>query len=187
VKKVKKVGSAFSIPARLGTLPMEFDGEISIAHTKANPEEYKLYEECEHEELRNRRIRGELYDVSDEEEEMVCHKCDELLEYKHQVLDKKYPQLGGKVRTPFSPRARDFFKLRPGAKHAPKLTRSSRSLPPNVPGYVSELRDQDYPQLRSTTIKTEHMSCPNLFAVVDDLSPHEQMQLYHHIGKTLAT
>lgn len=75
---------------------------------------------------------------------MARQKCDELFRYKHEVLDKKYPLLGMLHRTVASPRAKDFFKLRAGAKHAPRLTHGSRSIPSNVPSYISELRDNDY-------------------------------------------
>jgi hypothetical protein len=142
VKTVKKFGSADDLASRNGTLPFEYEGTPKVIRVASVPEERKFVEECFHLEAKERRVRGELYDMADSEGKDVWKECMELNEIR-KARRKLHSPLPGLERVPHvSPTAKDFFRLhtdKDGKVHRPKLTRGSRPIPKGVPAWVYEL------------------------------------------------
>jgi hypothetical protein len=129
-KRVKKLGSASDLQARAGTWMYEYEGLPNVVAAKTNPESYKFYEECLHLEAKRRRIRGELYDMNNQESVGLKKRCD-LVDAYRRSLDEKLPPLGPirRVRG-ISPTAQEFVRLKKDkhttGSHVPRLTRGSR-------------------------------------------------------------
>lgn len=130
-KRAKKVKSASDMQARYGTLGYEYEGLPAVVAATPNPESYKFLEECLHLEDGNRRIRGELYDMNNEESVISRKKC-EVIDAFRKYLDKNIPRLGSIPRVKgISPTAQEFFHLKKekrnkqgtkSKKHIPRLT-----------------------------------------------------------------